>query len=176
MRAKNYSRVFRLLFMLTVAISLFAFGNINKANAQRFMRNIQHSHCTLTIYYLHGKDPATSKCENTAPSTSGNLVRPYTNTIECSNFPSNLEIDSNQNGRVCFTGYGYLGLSGCCTGVYYMTAELAASGWVLYYYPRQTGQRLYFTEGGATWNHQYPLDGNATITQVCINSGFINYC
>jgi uncharacterized lipoprotein YehR (DUF1307 family) len=82
------SHIFRLLFVLIASISLFAFGNMAKANAQGFTRNIQHSHCTLTIYYLHGKDPATSKCESTSISSSGNLVRPDTNTTGCGFFPA----------------------------------------------------------------------------------------
>jgi hypothetical protein len=90
-------------------------------------------------------------------------------------FSSNLELVSNQNGSVCFTGFGYLGLSGCCSGVYVLESEIAASGWVLYYYPGQGGQRWYYS-GGTYIANSSPFNGKATVTQVCINSFFIDYC
>lgn len=116
--------------------------------------------CIVTQYYLHGTQPATKTCLK-YQTTSGNQgVSPNTSIGSCSN--PNATLWSTGNGEVCFTGTGYLGLTGCCTGVYKEYFAGCCYGWVLYY-NSPTGVK-YYMSGETTQTNSWN-----SVTQICID-------
>jgi hypothetical protein len=153
-----FSKCIRLALLFVSVVSLIVFTTSTTQAAT----NSTQGKCVVTIYYLHGKQPATSKCLKLNPPSSDSKVIPYTNTTGCSSGLT--EIDSTDNGQVCFSGTGYLGLH--LTHVYLVSFVNNNGGWVRYY-NNGTGAYYYFSNN-QTVGAQYPFDGDALVTQICI--------
>jgi hypothetical protein len=153
-----FSKCTRLFLLFTSITSLFILASPIASAAT----NSTKGRCIETIYYLHGKQPATSKCLKQETFSSSLSTIPYTNTTGCSSGLT--EIDSTDNGNVCFSGTGYLGLY--LTHVYRVSFVNNNGGWVRYY-NSGTGANYYFSNNQSI-TYGYPFDGNALVTQICI--------
>lgn len=126
-------------------------------------------HCVATLVHLLGKNKADIKCMK----EDGSAITPHTSRINCYSSGVELDILSNANGEVCFTGHGYLGFR--LDYVFYL-ASSGSSGYVRYYPEGSTnGNFFYFNSGtycnnGSTANCPGdPFKGNVGITQIGID-------
>ncbi len=163
---RNLSLVFRIMLVSTFLV--FVVIPWNETTVQAASKTLL-SPCVVTVYYLHGRQPATSSCLQHQILQGNRVVSPKTSQGSCSN--PNATLWSSVNGTLCFVGYGYLGFTQCCSQVYQEYFAGCCDGW-LWYYNGSTGTRFYISGETKPALKKY----FTTVTQICINPYGSAYC
>ena len=163
MMSRSSSVYSRYLIIFVSILLILGTMSISSSSAYASSSSSQNK-CVVTWIFLHGHNPATIQCHKFSAEGSGPITIPDTGTVNC-NSGFDALLYSYDNGEVCFIGSGYLGLYSCCTRVFNIDF-VHYGGWVLYYHGGG-GARYYFYSGQYISN-EYPFDGTAKVTQVCI--------
>jgi hypothetical protein len=115
--------------VVLVFLSLLFFVATPQSKVQAASR-LPVERCAVLLIHLHGNRPATSTCLAWGKLVNGKMI-PDTQTADCNDLGITLQIDSDYNGNVCFTGTGYLGIR---LDSVYQIFTYSYGGWVLYYH------------------------------------------
>ncbi len=157
------SKIFAMVSVVLILLSLFFFVASPQSKAQTASRS-PLERCAVLLIHLHGNRPATSICLVYGKLVNGKMI-PDTQTADCNGGGLTLQIKSDANGDVCFTGQGYLGIR--LDGVYDIKTY-NYGGWVVYY-DGGLGHKWYLSSSSEYYCQDSPFCGTGLeITQVNI--------